>query len=200
MCSAKLDLRRVPKAYRRAFGWILQPIKLFHSDPMAFVERPVASFARVEREFAATWEKVIADGGPEAFVRRMLEPAAAMTSGEWAEVPVRLTRDVDQRRRHVARLPSGEPLLALIEAAHQQVTNAPLLAILDQSGTARLGLPLGGAFCGLVTPVARPESKRSWKRSRSSGRQSISPTCNRSGSCLRYWTAEHLSTRRAAAS
>jgi hypothetical protein len=119
---------------------MLEPMKLFHSDPMAFVERPAASFARVERAFAATWERVVADGGPEAFVRRMFEPVAAMTPTEWAEAPAGINHDVEKRRRQVARLPSGEPLLALIDAAHERVRNGALLAILhpDRHGMAGL--------------------------------------------------------------
>jgi hypothetical protein len=106
---------------------MLEPIKLFHSDPMAFIQRPAASFARLERAFAATWERVIADGGPEAFVRRMFEPMAAMTPAEWAEAPTRLSRDLEKRRKNVARLPAGEALLFLIDAAHEQVKNGPPL-------------------------------------------------------------------------
>jgi hypothetical protein len=144
MCSARLELRRLPRTYRRAFGWMLEPIKLFHSDPMAFVERPAASFARVERSFAATWERVIADGGPEAFVRRMFEPMATMTPAEWAETPTRLRRDLEKRRRQVARLPSGEALLVLVDAAHDRVRNGPLLAILHPERHGKAGLAAQG--------------------------------------------------------
>jgi hypothetical protein len=60
-------------------------------------------------------------------------------------------RDLEKRRRAVARLPSGEPLLALIDAAHEQVANAPLLAILHPERHGKAGL----AACARVLRCRR---------------------------------------------
>ncbi|MEI9937867.1 MAG: hypothetical protein WDO69_11670 [Pseudomonadota bacterium] len=119
-------------------------MKLFQSDPLAFINRPTASFARVEKRLSAAFEQALADGGPEAFVRRMFEPIATITPAEWAEAPARMKQEVEKRRRQVARLPSGEALLILIDAAHEQVRNSPFLAIQHperhgKSGLAALG-------------------------------------------------------------
>lgn len=131
MSHAKLDLRRVPQAHRRAFGWILRPAKRLQDDLNAFLERPAASFARMQRELEAALVRDLSDGGPEGFLRRMFEPLAAKSPEGWGEAATRLRHDVARRRQRVARLPSGEPLQGLIDAVHAKVRNGPLLVKLD---------------------------------------------------------------------
>lgn len=126
--SAKLDLRRVPRVYRQAFGWMLEPVRLFQADPTAFIQRPGVAFARLEKRLGVILDEQIADGGSEEFTRRLFAPMAAMTPAEWAAVPVRLRDDVAKRRRKVSRSKAGTQLLDLIDHAHASVRNGPLLA------------------------------------------------------------------------
>lgn len=137
---AKLDLRKMPRDYRRAFGWMLAPMSAFHADPLAFIERPRAAFARLEQRMSAIFDRELQDGGPEAFTRRMFEPIARMTAAQWAAAPRRLAIDTEQRRRRVARSETGAQLLALIDAAHVCTRNSPFVAILHPEKHGRAAL------------------------------------------------------------
>lgn len=119
---------------------MLEPIKMYREDAFAFIERPASAFARMGQRIAGILERELADGGPEAFTRRIFAPMAAMTPAQWAAAPGRLMDDVQRRRRRVARSPTGEQLLELVDAANARTRNGALLACLhpERHGKASL--------------------------------------------------------------
>jgi hypothetical protein len=81
----------------QSFATIWAPqVRRPHPYPLAFIDRPAASFARVKKRLSAAFEQALADGGPEAFVRRMFEPIATITPAEWAEAPARMKQEVEK--------------------------------------------------------------------------------------------------------
>jgi len=83
----------------------------------------------MEQRLEAIIDREIAEGGADAFGRRLFEPMASIPVTEWKHAPERLAKHVARRRDRVVRSRGGTPLLMLIQRAHRSVRNGPLLAL-----------------------------------------------------------------------
>jgi hypothetical protein len=150
MVSAKLDLRKMPVAVRRGFGWLLGPMKVLHRDPYALLAQPATVLDRVAGEAKSALDRRLAEVGPEGWLRDMCGSVAHLSNDEWAKMDGQLSAHVRKERAQLSRHSAGKDLLALIDGSHAVVRNAPLLAVPDPQEHGRATLVARGRLAAIV--------------------------------------------------